>query len=743
MLNAASRTPCYCGKTFKNSQALMQHIRDSPGHPQQTMLTPLSYHTLNDNLQRPGEATRLRNLWERCVLHLVPGGFESALLKDSHPWSSNDSGSILNRITALDKKTGRLFQLKEQSVSQAPLRLLMEASPCRSDCREPRLEKRLAGFIALSYCWRNPSWVPVSGFEACDSHGKSLPVARSILQTALALRTESAEGVEGLWIDSLCINQEDRQEKMRAIASMDRIFKSARLVVIALEDIEISNIEAAVIEQLKASKPSLDRNKDEEGSFESVTRLNAATVWGLVANIGSARWFERAWCAHEFHLCQNAIFVIPRVGGTTITLSLSALERILICKTNWTSSSQTDTETSLQQYSRLVLLLTSRFIHSGGFTQSRPVMGICYQTQTLNATKFNDKISIALNLLGLGLYFDGDVKSHTHCRYIFSILAVAASDSVALCSTGPRLGNACRKKSTNYIRWPQLSDLVHLNDRYPHTFHGWGETIMFRPKGLTIDVYFLNDVIRRPSDAHRKQAKAFLEACWNQYSYIFQKIQPEQWTMPHFDRTTFVEYGTTYIACALDLGYAWIATSLEGICCTPVPRGLRDYSEELFSPLWDVIEEHLLPSLEEKSCNSNSKGSQKKLLDYFIFAFHHIPLLAAAGRDIPFLVPSLRHAWARDEELPAKEIAILQSDDVGGSAMITVPRVCHSLSTTFCLPIALAETTQSFAKRFWLLKRIKGTKGTLYRVLDKGYLWGLYNPTQRVIWRKERITIVR
>ena len=48
-----------------------------------------------------------------------------------------------------------------------------------------------------------------------------MPVAPLILKTALGLRTESAEGVEGLWIDTLCVNQADRQEKIHAIASMD------------------------------------------------------------------------------------------------------------------------------------------------------------------------------------------------------------------------------------------------------------------------------------------------------------------------------------------------------------------------------------------------------------------------------------------------------------------------------------------------------------------------------------------
>src|SRR5207245_1947816 len=116
--------------------------------------------------------------------------------------------------------------------------------------------------------------------------------------------------------------------------------------------------------------------------------------------------------------------------------------------------------------------------------------GICYQIQELNTTNLCDKISIALNLLDLGLYFDGDVESLAHCRYIFKILALAAGDSLALCCTGPRLGSTGRKKSAslknyNYLRWPQLSDLVHLNDRYPSTFHGWDESIIVRRQMLT------------------------------------------------------------------------------------------------------------------------------------------------------------------------------------------------------------------------------------------------------------------
>ena len=166
-----------------------------------------------------------------------------------------------------------------------------------------------------------------------------------------------------------------------------------------------------------------------------------------------------------------------------------------------------------------------------------------------------------------------------------------------------------------------------------------------------------------------------------------------------------------------------MATSLKRIGCEPAPRGLRDYPENLFEPLGKLIEAHLFTSLEDKSCNRDHKEFQDELLRYFTFAFHHIPLLEAAGRDI----------------------AIIRPDNASESAMMTVPRAYRSLSTTLVLPIALAEPAQSFAKRLWLLKVVNRTKKREYRVLDKEYLWGLENLTQygSSIWREGRINVVQ
>ena len=51
------------------------------------------------------------------------------------------------------------------------------------------------------------------------------------------LLNQRVSSTEGVWIDQCCIRQNDDFEKGLAIGCMDLIYKSARRVVVALEDI--------------------------------------------------------------------------------------------------------------------------------------------------------------------------------------------------------------------------------------------------------------------------------------------------------------------------------------------------------------------------------------------------------------------------------------------------------------------------------------------------------------------------
>jgi hypothetical protein len=50
-------------------------------------------------------------------------------------------------------------------------------------------------------------------------------------------------GDEGMWIDQVCVNQSDTEEVQKAIPAMATLYRHARVVIIALEDIEVSQEE--------------------------------------------------------------------------------------------------------------------------------------------------------------------------------------------------------------------------------------------------------------------------------------------------------------------------------------------------------------------------------------------------------------------------------------------------------------------------------------------------------------------
>jgi hypothetical protein len=111
----------------------------------------------------------------------------------------------------LDGPIAEHFGLKRDSFSKAPLRLVeffQEGEP------RPIEPPEFRSFIAVSYCWHNNFWTPTEGLHR---DGPDMPISRPMLESVLDNR-ESVE--ETVWIDGLCINQDDKQEKIYAIGSM-------------------------------------------------------------------------------------------------------------------------------------------------------------------------------------------------------------------------------------------------------------------------------------------------------------------------------------------------------------------------------------------------------------------------------------------------------------------------------------------------------------------------------------------
>ena len=84
-------------------------------------------------------------------------------------------------------------------------------------------------YEALSYCWGDPS---KSGLHWIQCHDKRLELRENLHSALRYLRLPVQ--VRWLWIDAICINQEDLDERGEQVAIMAKIFNLASQTLIWL-----------------------------------------------------------------------------------------------------------------------------------------------------------------------------------------------------------------------------------------------------------------------------------------------------------------------------------------------------------------------------------------------------------------------------------------------------------------------------------------------------------------------------
>ena len=147
-------------------------------------------------------------------------------LSDTNKWALLDSShqrliqrqaeaeTLLHRLRQLNLELGAQFQLKKSVLAKLTLRMI-----CSLDAdivSDP--SARVPSYLAVSYCWHNKTWNTVKAAQSVTEWGVSLPMATKILE----LRDTKDEGV---WVDKICIDQENKDEKKIAIGSMDIIYR--------------------------------------------------------------------------------------------------------------------------------------------------------------------------------------------------------------------------------------------------------------------------------------------------------------------------------------------------------------------------------------------------------------------------------------------------------------------------------------------------------------------------------------
>lgn len=174
-------------------------------------------------------------------------------------------------------------------------------------------------YRALSYTWGPPEEKGADDNEDAREtyvliNGESHDVTENLLNAILHFRASSPDDVATpyVWIDALCINQEDLEERRVHVAIMDSIFQNAEEVIVWLG---LANPHTAETFRLVEKVAALDESFYEAfGDGESPDRLtnyglpgDGDELWRHYMDMYDRRWFHRGWVIQEVVMAQRVI----------------------------------------------------------------------------------------------------------------------------------------------------------------------------------------------------------------------------------------------------------------------------------------------------------------------------------------------------------------------------------------------------------------------------------------------------
>jgi hypothetical protein len=191
-------------------------------------------------------------------------------------------------------------------------------------------DKDVLNFQAISYTWGDPLFrlyydkpVPPDPPVPIICNGVEVGITANLgaaLEAILKQRSENADlqnDTEYLWIDSLCINQMDVQERNAQVAMMSQIYGKASRVISWLgpadKDSEIA---------IPLMRTLIDMNPQLNGEMEAKAHTVPAIQYGSLARFLARRYFFRCWVLQEVVLARSL-----RILCGTTELELNELNK--------------------------------------------------------------------------------------------------------------------------------------------------------------------------------------------------------------------------------------------------------------------------------------------------------------------------------------------------------------------------------------------------------------------------------
>lgn len=363
------------------------------------------------------------------------------------PDTHMDPAALLDAVSNLDQNLFKLLMVKEDIKERFNFRLIYS--------RLDVIKQQGQTFIALSYRRK----LHVEKKEQKRFKYYTLPLEQEIFQ---AVWDERASDNEGVWIDQICIDGDSEEEKTVSMSAMDMVYRSARLVVVALDDVQLEVHEGAILEthmrdfESQAHVPLRKRFARRQPPYLE----SHEDLYRVIRKMMMSSWFRRAWCRHEMRLAREHIFLIPcrtRSGKSVLRFTGKCLTHFLSLATEVPFEPEIEAvKPALYAFFRDRSKLAEHDhrlqMHHGNFTtvvaevfamEAGGDPRIPEEQRAADARK--DKIAIILNTMECGLALhprtrDTRITLPTHeCNYMLLLMALAARDPGVLGSVGQPL----------------------------------------------------------------------------------------------------------------------------------------------------------------------------------------------------------------------------------------------------------------------------------------------------------------
>jgi Heterokaryon incompatibility protein (HET) len=166
--------------------------------------------------------------------------------------------------------------------------------------------------LAVSCCWQQPDEVKMEnewlhGYRIQTAAGiRSSRVPVNILRRAISYA--ALRDIKAIWIDQVCIAQDDPIEKATHIQEIDRIFSTAQQVVVILNCKVVDQSQAALFEDCYKQDLAVEK-------FDFI-HPHKSDGLDFFQNLISDSWFSRAWTIQESIVARNRVhYLLPCTLG--------------------------------------------------------------------------------------------------------------------------------------------------------------------------------------------------------------------------------------------------------------------------------------------------------------------------------------------------------------------------------------------------------------------------------------------